>query len=263
MEISISGIKLFKACRRAYFFKYIENLVPIEKFEALEVGKNYHKRLEALYNGEELEQDFSKESAMVEAYKKYIYPHFKVKSAENKFEYDLGNEHILHGITDGLTEDGFLVEHKTKGSEITEQYEYDLMWDEQILAYMLATNTRKVFYTVIRKPTIRIKKNETEEEFYQRMIDWYDEDTESKIRLLEIERTDDEVEQFKKNLDSIMLEMDITENQNKYSQVISDPYYRNTCHCNMYGRRCEYSGICLHYDSNNEYVEFERRATWN
>lgn len=252
MEISISGIKLFKACRRAYYFKYIENLEPIETPEALEVGKNYHKRLEALYNGEEIEQDFSKESAMVEAYKKYIYPKFNVKSAENKFEYDLGNGHVLHGITDGITEDGYLVEHKTKGSDITEQYEYDLMWDEQILAYMLATGTRKVFYTVIRKPTIRIKKNETEEEFYQRMIDWYDEDTDSKIRLLKLTRTDEEIEEFQDNLISIMEEMDSTHH-----------YYRNCGWCNMYGRRCEYSGICLNYDPNNEYVEFRRRESWN
>ena len=165
-----------------------------------------------------------------------------------------GNGDKLIGIVDGIAEDGHIVEHKTTGSEITEQYEYNLMWDEQILAYMLMTGSRKVWYTICRKPTIRQKQNETDEEFFCRMVEWYDTDTESKIRLLEIERTDDEVEQFRKELETIKASM---------QEAIEDGnFYRNTCHCNMYGRRCEYSGICLNYDPNAEHIEFvkdERR----
>ena len=44
---------------------------------------------------------------------------------------------------------------------------------------MLLTGMRKVWYTVCRKPTIRQKKNETDEEFFGRMVAWYDEDTET------------------------------------------------------------------------------------
>lgn len=253
MKISVSRLKTYKACPREFYFKYIENLEPVEKAEALEVGKNYHKRLENLYNGEEeiSDDDFSKERAMVEAYKKYIYPNFKVKSAEDWFEYELPNGDTLMGITDGIAEDGCLVEHKTKGSEITEQYEYDLMWDEQILAYMLVTGTRKVYYTVCRKPTIRQKKDETDEEFYRRMVEWYDEDTDSKIRLLEIHRTDDEVKQFEKDL-LYFLDHQIPKDTDEKN------YYRNTCNCNMYGRRCEFSSVCLNYDPNQMYAQFER-----
>lgn len=254
MTISISRLKAFKACRRLYYLRYIENLEPVEKAEALQIGTNYHKRIEAMYNGEEDidDNDFSKERAMVEAYRKYIYPNFKVKSVEDWFEFPLKNGDTLVGITDGIAEDGCLVEHKTRGSEITEQYEYDLQWDEQILAYMLATGTRKVYYTICRKPTIRQKQSETEEEFYNRMVAWYDEDTESKIRLLEIYRTDEEVEAFEKDLlymmDSVIPKADAD----------TEEYYRNTCHCNMWGRRCEYSSVCLNYDPEQMYAEFER-----
>ena len=45
MRISASKIKAFKACRRLYELKYIENLVPVEKSQALEIGSNYHKLL--------------------------------------------------------------------------------------------------------------------------------------------------------------------------------------------------------------------------
>lgn len=262
MRLSISRIKAFKSCRRMYELKYLEHLEPIQKAESLQTGSNYHKLLEELNKEGNLiepwsEEDYTKERAMAEAYKKYIYPHFRVVEAEKWLEYELGEGDKLVGIVDGLADDGHIVEHKTTGSEITEAYEYNLLWDEQILAYMLMTGHRKVWYTVCRKPTIRQKQNETVEEFYHRMIEWYDTDTESKIRLLEIERTDDEVERFRQELTDIWKEMKYAENEELFN-----PFYRNTCHCNMWGRRCEYSSICLHYDPNQEYVEFERRTDY-
>lgn len=254
MKLSISRIKTFKACRRAYELKYIENLVPAQNPEALEVGKKYHKIIEDLnngvdiINGEEYAEDYSREHAMARAYLTHIYPRFKVVEAEKHLEYDLGDGDVLVGIADGIADDGHIVEHKTTGQDITEAYEYGLQWDEQILAYMLMTGMRKVWYTVCRKPTIRQKKDETDEQFFYRMIDWYEEDSDSKIRLLEIERTDEDVAQFE---DELMLMADDIRH--------AGHYYRNTCHCNMWGRRCEYSSICLYYDPEQEYIEFVRR----
>lgn len=237
MEVSASRIKTFKACRRAFYLKYVEELEPIQRADALEIGSRYHELLEELETSGTLPSGmWTKESAMAHAYAKYIYPHFKVTKAEEEIRYNINVYDDLVGRVDGLSEDGCLVEHKTTGSEIGEDYEYNLMWDEQILAYMLATGTRKVYYTVCRKPTIRQKKSETEEEFYYRMIDWYDEDTEHKIRLLEIERTDEEVAQYEDDLQEIVQEIHGC-----------DLYYRNTCHCTKWGRRCEYAGICLHH----------------
>ena len=254
MQISISRLKTFKACRRAYYFKYMENLEPIQKAEALETGGSYHKLLEELNTTGQLpECDFSKEYAMAKAYEKYIYPRFKVVEAEKYLEYDLGDGDNMIGYADGIADDGHIVEHKSTSSEITEQYEYNLLWDEQILAYMLMTEMRKVWYTVCRKPSIRQKQNETESQFYQRMLDWYDEDTESKIRLLEIERTDEEVEQFRKELIETLEEL-----HNSKSM------YRNCLHCFRWGRQCEYAPICLSYEPEQEYAGFTKveRSTY-
>ena len=252
MRLSISKIKCFKACRRLYELKYVEGLETVKKPEALESGSSYHKLLEELNTTGQLpECDFSKEYAMAKAYEKYIYPHFKVVEAEKYLEFPMtcidGDEKMI-GFADGISDDGHIVEHKTVGSEITEQYEYNLLWDEQILAYMLMTGLRKVWYTVCRKPTIRQKQSETESQFYQRMLEWYDEDTDSKIRLLEIERTDEEVLAFKKDLYIMHGIMQEAENEKNF--------YKNTCHCNMWGKRCEYSSICLNYDPNQTYIEF-------
>ena len=97
-------------------------LQPIQKAEALETGSNYHSLLEELNKTGSFESDYSKESAMVTAYKKYIYPHFKVTEAEKYVEYDLGNGDTLIGYVDGVTDNGYIVEHKTTGMDITEQY---------------------------------------------------------------------------------------------------------------------------------------------
>ena len=254
MRVSVSKIKLFKGCRRAYYLKYIEGLEPVQKAEALQVGTTYHKLIETMYKDEKAfldMQDNSKEYAMAMAYRKYIYPKFQMKSVEDWFDYGLPTGDTLIGITDGITEDGTLVEHKTKSGEITEQYEYDLLWDEQILAYMLVTGSRKIYYTVCRKPTIRQKQTETEAEFFDRMLEWYDTDTYSKIRLLKIERTNEEVMQFKDDLIDIVSEMKDTKR-----------FYKNCRECNLWGRRCEYSSICLNYDPDVDYVEFERRVKY-
>lgn len=246
MTATISQIKLFKACRRAYDFKYHEKLEPTEKAEALETGTNYHQLIEDLNNGQEIDPSATtKEAAMARAYQRHIFPTFKATAAEVKLEKQIGH-HTLRGIVDGLTED-HIIEHKTTGAEITEEYEFNLQWDEQILAYMILTGRRKVWYTICRKPTIRQKADETAEEFAKRMEEWYETDTDKKIRLLEIERTDAEVEAFRKELEEIMQEMQDAEN-----------YYRNTLHCTHWGRRCEYASICLNYDPNQNYIGFQK-----
>lgn len=244
MKASISRVKLFESCRRAYQFRYIYDLEPVEKATALQVGSNYHEEIEELYrNGGVAIVNYSKEEAMAVAYQKYIYPKFKVQAVEKWYQKPVG-KHILIGRVDGISQDGLLVEHKTTSGDITEEYEYNLQWDEQILAYMYLTETRSVYYTVCRKPTIRQRKNESDKEFFERMVAWYDEDTDSKIRLMRINRTDEEVEEFARNFETICDEME--------RGVI----YRNQSYCNCWGRRCEYSSICLNYDPKQSYVGF-------
>lgn len=252
MRVSISSVRLFKACRRAWELRYVHNLVPRVSSEALETGRSYHSKLQELYDHQGLldTSDLSKESAMADAYLRYVYPHFRVERAEDWVEYPMLTGDVLVGRVDGRS-DGYIVEHKTTSAEITEEYEYRLQWNEQMLAYMLATGTRKVYYTVCRKPTIRQRKGEDDAEFFQRMREWYDVETDSKIRVLEIERTDQEVRDFEVALYAMLAEMRAAES--------SGNYYRNSTYCTAYGRMCEYAPICLHYDPDQYYVEFERR----
>jgi hypothetical protein len=252
MKFSISQIKNFKTCRRSYFFRYIEELEPVQKAEPLETGSSYHEFLETLYRDGNLNavEEPTKALAMAKAYETYIYPFLAVKAVEEPFTFVICNDYELIGRVDGIAEDGNLVEHKTTSKDL-EQFEYDLQWDEQLMAYMLAYDVRKVYYTVVKKPTIRLKKNETDEEFYQRMVEWYDIDTHEKIRLIEVERTDEEIEQFRDELCDICYEIERASTHPKR-------LYKNCLWCNNFGRRCEYSSICLNYDPNETYIEFEK-----
>lgn len=257
MKVSVSSITTFKACRRKYQLKYIEGLEPVKKSEALQCGSNYHELIEGLYNigGVEADNDnLTKELAMAMAYEKYIYPKLKAKAVEEWNEYKWASNKLVSRF-DGVAEDGNLIEHKTTGSTNLDEYEYNLQWNEQILAYMLISGKRKVYYTICRKPNIRQKKDESESDFFVRMLDWFDDDTENKIRLVEITRTDAEIESFKKELENITKQMQDCHANN-------DLCYRNTLHCNAWNSRCEYASVCLFYNPNEQYAEFvksERR----
>ena len=159
-------------------------------------------------------------------------------------------KHTLVGIVDGITDDDSLVEYKTTSDTNLDEYEYSLEWDEQILTYMLLTGKRHIHYVVCRKPNIRQRKYETDEEFFKRMCKWFDEDTNNKIRLIEVTRTDEQVLDFRKDIEKMVEEMSRAE-ENKL-------FYRNTGYCWKWGRQCDYAPVCLHYDPNEKYIEFER-----
>ena len=251
MKASISKIRLFKSCRRAYELRYVEGLAPVEVSDALETGRSYHDKLEELYrDGSFDESDLSKASAMARAYEKYIYPKFKIESVEEPFEFKVCPEHTIVGRVDGIADGEILVEHKTTSNDL-DGYEFDLEWDEQIPCYMLAYGIRTMIYTLVKKPTIRQKKNESDEEFYQRMVEWYDDDTYSKIRFITVTRTAEELAEFRKDLIMMCDEMERAE--------ASGRLYKNPAYCHHWNTLCEYAQICNNYDPSETYINFERR----
>lgn len=249
MKVSQSQLKCYKSCRRLYELKYIEGLEYNREIEPLKDGASYHGKIEDICNKGYFTCSGDKTDAMAFAYEKYIYPKLHLLSAEVWFEYPVANgKHTLIGRIDGINKDGIVVEHKTTSSDIDDAYIFGLQWDEQILCYMLATKTTKMYYTVCKKPSIRQKKNETDEEFFERCCQWYDEDTENKIRVIEVERSKEELEQFKVQLEKTIDEMEKCE-----------LFYNNTANCTSYGRKCPYSSICLNYDPKLDYIDFTKR----
>lgn len=251
MKLSASLIKTYKTCKRKYELRYLEEVEPVAKAQALTNGTNYHEGIETFYKTGEILIDMNepKISAMVWAYTEYIAPEIgKVKSSEEWFEYKLTEKHSVIGRNDAIAENGMAVEHKTTSNDVDDEYVYNLQWDEQILTYMLATGTNEMLYTVIKKPTIRQKQNETAKEYYERCKEWYTTDTELKARLIKITRSPEEIKEHRKNL--IILANEIEKQKH---------FYRNPTACTCYNRRCEYAPICLNYNPQLNYVEFEKK----
>ena len=259
MRISASKVKCYKACKRAYYFRYVEELVSRETAQPLVDGSNYHAMIEQLYKEGWYQADIEnnpKIAAMAAACEKYIYPQFKVRAAEEWFECNLTDDVQLVGRFDGIAEDGLVVEHKTTSADVDDEYIYNLQWDEQILTYMLVSGKNEMYYTVCKKPTIRQKQSETAEEYYERCCAWYAEDTEKKIRVIKVTRSEKEVKAYKTALKYVAKDMQKDEKAKKPKEYT---FYRNCSQCTAYGRKCEYASICLDYDPKLEYVEFKKK----
>ena len=253
-KLSASKLRTFKACRRKYELAYIELLEPIQKEEDLEMGSNYHSNIEKLLKNEVIDEeiknvDEAKIFAMTNAFEKYILPKLpKIKETEIKFEFvlDEEKEYKINGIIDALTEEGVVVEHKSSGTALDEKYIDRLNWDDQVPIYMLATGTNFCYYTVCQKPTIRQKQNEDLNDFCNRCIEWYDENTEQKIGIFKVYRTIEELEEKRKELKMMCDEISNTKN-----------FYKNQNNCSIMS--CPYASICLNYDSSIEPIGFKKK----
>lgn len=252
MRLSNSKIQCFKSCRRKYQLKYVEDIVPVQSAEALERGKSYHEKVEMILKGEEFTFDDPKTDAMALAFQKYILPKVgKVEAVEEWFETPLPDGNVLCGKCDGRLEDGRIVEHKTTSADLDEAYIASLQNDEQILTYMWAYGVNEILYTVCKTPSIRLKKDETDDEFRQRCLEWYDTDTEMKIGTINVFRDPDEIKEFGKDLEAISDEINHCKR-----------FYRVPAHCMKWNRPCEYMGICRNFDPQMQYVGFERRKEY-
>ena len=245
MKVSYSKMQCFKDCRRMYELKYIYGVRPVQQPQTLQDGLSYHEGIERLINNTDVEIPHSKIGSMIYAFKQHItLPDCQIKT-EQPFLVDVG-KHQLVGRFDGLG-DGFVLEHKTTSSNIDGAYWQQAERSEQVLTYCLASGHTEVLYTACKKPTIRQKKNETEEEYFYRCCEWYD-DNDTKIGQqtlykmpLQIERYADILERTADEMESCNL------------------FYKNCGHCMKWGRLCEYAPICEEYDPKQDYVDFERK----
>lgn len=195
MQLSASRIQKFLQCPRKYQHEYVLDRVPIVDAQALRLGRAMHLCLEEWWsNGKEKavglliqnagdidEQDAAKITAMLEHYDPPV-DLYDVVNLEYKFAMQIKDPDRgipLEGVeftgrVDGILRDSVgntvVLEHKTTSQDIIGfgPYWQRLTIDHQILWYMMATGARKVLYDVLKKPTLKWKQAETEEEFKRR-----------------------------------------------------------------------------------------------
>lgn len=256
MQITSSQVRAFKSCRRLYELQYIEQLKPKVTPEALQTGSSYHALVEKILKGLTYEED-TIVGVMAEQFKVHILPKLpKIVAVEKEFKVNISEDECLIGKLDGITEDLTPVEHKTTASVIDEAYINKLQWDDQVTNYLLAMSLlnnkliTKAIYTVIRKPSIRLKQNETEEEYINRCREWYCEDTDKKVATFPIVRSQEDLNEKQEELIYISKEINSCKK-----------FYRNPSHCSIMG--CQFSSICLSYVPEIGSIDFIKKDKKN
>lgn len=236
-EISISRIKAYKSCLRQYDLRYNCLLEEEHPTQALKTGKSYHEKLDEIIKTGDFGRTDDVTDVMAKAWMERVYPNLDLKVSEERFSVPLTDNVNLMGFIDGMTTDGIPVEHKTVGKPIDEKYKYNLAFDDQITAYMLATGTNQMIYTVCQKPTIKQRKNETTEEYEERLKKWYLDD--KHLTYFKVVRSKEDLEQKHKEFQEIAEEM-----------LNRKFFYPNPSACLILS--CPYKDICLDYDPEIE-----------
>lgn len=279
MKVSISSIQDFLSCRRMYYYKRIKKYERDSLSIPHLVGRVVHTGIYHLFNrskdyireavnflekekkclvnkftlSPEDEQDLNEVEmtvrGMLEAYKKrYAIMLRDVKLVNNEQEgmLDIGGDKFVYKIDNIINVRGRKILHELKTSKyITHDYVKSIRTNFQTAAYFYAYNygekdpIMEVMYDIIRKPSIRQKKNESYGAFLKRLSEWYDnvDDGDNKFH----------VERFDKPLISendVFCTVEGVLKDLKKSKIKED-FYQNfeKCH-SYYGDRCPYYELC-------------------
>jgi len=188
--VSASRIACLQRCAFQHYLRYELQLHPITDSDALRFGTAWHLAMECVENGNDIttafmavnetgtlnELESTKLAAMLAAYFATQGP-LGVK-AELEFCYCIRRgryPYYAAGKIDGIG-NGLMVEHKTAGCDITPSSDYwlRLRGNVQVLQYIEAARHMGhdpvcVVYNVARKPCIRPRKNESIEEYGERL----------------------------------------------------------------------------------------------
>jgi len=205
MVSTYSMWSLFRNCRKAVDWRYLQQLVPLQRDRNLHFGSIIHECLQAWHQRRDLDEvlatinhlcvnrlqdenqrrDWHLATAMMRAYAaRYATDDFVVIALEKNFEGPIVNpatgaasrSFALAGKVDGIVGIGgeyFILEHKT-ASQVDGDYLEKLWTDFQITIYAhyieqtMGIPITGILYNVLVKAKLQQGKGETEEEFQAR-----------------------------------------------------------------------------------------------
>tara|TARA_R100001079_G_scaffold100636_1_gene65197 strand:+ start:1141 stop:2028 length:888 start_codon:yes stop_codon:yes gene_type:complete len=267
-------IVTFGKCEKRWEHRYVSWLTPFVESMALSMGSAFHEGLDA-GNPEAAVDYLDKQDpawGQWEDGKNRVnkaIAHTMVSAAlkqwqswpdKSEFQFQLGlpkpgtgnvsKKHRLSGVWDGVWEGSHprfpgevvLGEWKT-ASIVNNDYMQRLDIDFQVSAYLWVASklygkpVTKMVYRVVKKPTIRQRKNETEEEYIDRLRQDYEERPEHYLFETVVERTEEQLDEWHKQAWAVHSRM----LQIKRGDV---PAIKNTQACLSRGR-CPYFDLCV------------------
>ena len=205
MTTTYSMWALFRNCRKAVDWRYLQHLVPLQRDRNLHFGSIIHECLQAWHLRRDLDEvlviinrlcadrlqdenqrrDWHLATAIMRAYAaRYATDDFDIVALERNFEGPIVNpatgaasrSFVLAGKVDGIVRIGgehFILEHKT-ASQIDGDYLEKLWTDFQITIYAhyieqtAGIRITGILYNVLVKAKLQQGRGETEEEFQAR-----------------------------------------------------------------------------------------------
>lgn len=311
-KLTYSAKRCFLTCQRKYWFRYVCRLRPAHESDALRIGAAFHVGLERLKSGASADDavesvaalyaetprppwmndgDYEVERetacAMVRgwAWRYADEERFEIIWNEKSFEHPLQNpvsfsisrRFSVAGKLDALVKasDGrwFLLEHKTAGQQLNDDYWRKLLVDSQVSQYIAAArragyHVAGVIYDVTRKPSISPKsisqadralatsradyyglrlasqcpERETPRMFGARLLADMRDRPDFYFQRRVIGRLDIDIQHFES--EQWTLHRQIVECEKRERQFGSSAWPRNTDQCFGFGR-CEFFDICV------------------
>ena len=270
--ITASRMNCLLDCPRKHYWRYEVGLKRDTDAAALRFGSAWHDAMEARWQGmpyaDALDRALGKERQLDEAmvatlsgllagyYQRWSEDPVKELHPEVEFRHPLRGSRAFDcaGKIDGLgvLKDGrlVLVEHKTTSADISPDSDYwlRLRANPQVMQYVLAAralgwDVSEVIYDVTRKPSIRLRTNESCEDFSQRLA----EDTQARADFYfarrEVPILESDLEEFQiQRLELARLILNFRTSARKArSPEQAWPRHLTETHC----RSCDYASFCL------------------
>jgi len=263
VTLTHSAIAMFRQCPRRYQSRYVNKIVPMDWADSapLRFGTAFHEWLEAWYRGtpptavELTDGDSARMAGACAGYAaQYPSEVWRTVYVEQQFEQDVINPGTgaksplfsLKGKVDLVVElegEPWIVEHKTSTATTGGDLERVAI-DAQVLTYAdcigreLDTPVAGVIYNVVKRCQLRLKQNETPQQFRDRVIEWYKGDG---VFIRERARIDPRmIEQNRRNIWMTVQQMHLCRRADYYPQNAGV----TTGACAKWGRECEYAGLC-------------------
>ena len=257
--LTASRSAALQRCPFAHWLKYELGLRAAVAGEALRFGSAWHRAMEARSSGADIETVFAAAvgdrseidelavatlSGMLAGYWRHYESDGWIVSPEVEFCYALRSGRgamWAAGKIDGLTQDA-VIEHKTAGTDIGPDSDYwlRLRGNAQVLMYVegarrLGYDPRCVVYDVARKPSIRVRKGETIEEYADRLTADTQDRPDFYFQRREVPILEDELARFRAERDCIAKEICWRRRIGAWPRNVGE----RTCSW------CEYAGFCL------------------
>lgn len=278
-QLTYTAISLFKACRRAYYWRYVQEQVPLQVDKCLSFGSVIHRCLAAWYRtrdmsvvltivdkaypdrhaNEEQRRGWHLATAMMRAYdERYRELDFKLRGlVEGLIRGPIFHPNMRRacrileyaGRVDGQMTNGmsrYVLEHKTKtqvcGSTL------DAIWgDYQTALYCSYLSqdygNHGIIYNILVKPAIRQGKL-TDEQFQERLAAHYAQRSGELFHRVVIDQLPLRIE-HEVLADLWMVSREILRAEKH------ELWYRNTANCFVWNKPCPYYPLCSTGDNSN------------